>query len=189
MSARPSLAVSLGDPAGIGPEIVVQAARRAAVRRACRLTVFGDESVLGTVGFDGIRRGSVPTAIEAVKPVTSLGCRGSLPSPGKRTGEAAFRYLEAAARATLAGRFDALVTAPLSKYWLDRAGHHYDGHTGYLSELAGREATMMLAGRRLRVVLVTTHVALSEVPGRLTAALIRNRARTAAVFWRTWAAT
>ncbi|TFH24973.1 MAG: 4-hydroxythreonine-4-phosphate dehydrogenase PdxA [Myxococcales bacterium] len=184
MNARPSLAVSLGDPAGIGPEIVVRAARRAAVRRACRLTVFGDESVLAIVGFDGRRRGSVPTAIEAVEPVTTLRCRGSLPAPGKRAGEAAFRYLDAAARATLAGRFDALVTAPLSKYWLDRAGHHYDGHTGYLSELAGSEATMMLAGRRLRVVLVTTHVALAEVPGRLTAALVRDRARTAAVFLR-----
>jgi 4-hydroxythreonine-4-phosphate dehydrogenase len=116
--------------------------------------------------------------------VTRLGCKRSLPSPGKRAGEAAFRYLDAAARATLAGGFDALVTAPLNKYWLDRAGHHYDGHTGYLSELAGREATMMLAGRRLRVVLVTTHVALSEVPGRLTAALVRDRARTAAEFLR-----
>ena len=181
MSERPSLAVSLGDPAGIGPEIVVEAARRNAVRRACRLTVFGDESVLAAAGHGAGGR-KVASAIEAIVPVTKLSSRTARPAPGKRAGDAAFRYLDAAARAALAGEHDALVTAPLNKYWLDRAGHHYDGHTGYLSELAGKPATMMLAGRRLRVVLVTTHLALADVPTALTTSAIRDRARTAARF-------
>lgn len=167
---RPVVAVSLGDPAGIGPEIVVEAASRASVRRACRLVVYGDEGVLASARrIRGIADGA-KTAIERVEPVTRLKLAGAnLPRPGRRCGEAAFRYLEAAAAATAEGRCDALATAPLNKFWLHEAGHRYDGHTEYLAEVAGMPATMMLAGPRLRVVLVTTHVALSKVPKILTA--------------------
>jgi 4-hydroxythreonine-4-phosphate dehydrogenase len=91
-----------------------------------------------------------------------------VPHPGRASGAAAFNYLAAAAEAVADGAHDALVTAPINKLWLQRAGHVYDGHTGYLSELTGTKATMMLAGRRLRVVLVTTHLALAEVPTRLS---------------------
>ncbi|MEO5742890.1 MAG: 4-hydroxythreonine-4-phosphate dehydrogenase PdxA, partial [Vicinamibacterales bacterium] len=177
---KPLVAVSLGDPAGIGPEIVVEAAARASVRGACRLAVFGDEGVLDVArGIRGIgRRGK--SAIERVEPLTSLRLSGALPKPGKRCGEAAFRYLEAAAHATAAGDCDALATAPLNKYWLHAAGHLYDGHTEYLSEVAGVSATMMLAGPRLRVVLVTTHVALARVPKLLTTERIVSAGRTVA---------
>lgn len=166
---RPLVAVSLGDPAGIGPEIVVEAAACASVRRACRLVVYGDEGVLAAArrirGVDA----DAKTAIERIEPVTALRLAGGkLPRPGKRCGEAAYRYLEAAARATADGFCDALATAPLNKYWLHEAGHHYDGHTEYLAEVAGMPATMMLAGPRLRVVLVTTHVAIAKVPKILT---------------------
>ncbi len=184
MSTPPSLAVSLGDPAGIGPEIVCAAAARDDVRSACRLTVFGDRGVLSAVGYDAdsLESGATPSAIERVVEITTMPVSSGLPKPGKEAGEGAYRYLDAAARATMAGEYDALVTAPLNKYWLDQAGYHYDGHTGYLSELAGTPATMMLAGRKLRVVLVTTHVAIADVPGLLTTALIEQRARTAARF-------
>ncbi|MFN2375785.1 MAG: PdxA family protein, partial [Candidatus Binatia bacterium] len=177
---KPLVAVSLGDPAGIGPEIVVEAAARPAVRKACRLVVFGDEGVLAVARK--IRRitPGAKSAIESVEAVTSLRLAGSLPRPGKRCGEAAFRYLEAAARATAEGRCDALATAPLNKYWLHAAGHHYDGHTEYLAEVAGVPATMMLAGPRLRVVLVTTHVAMAKVPRLLTTDRIVAAGRTAA---------
>jgi 4-hydroxythreonine-4-phosphate dehydrogenase len=177
---KPLVAVSLGDPAGIGPEIVVEAAARRAVRRACRLAVFGDEGVLAVARkVRGIAAGAA-SAIETVEAVTSLRLAGALPRPGKRCGEAAFRYLEAATRATAEGRCDALATAPLNKYWLHEAGHHYDGHTEYLSEVAGTPATMMLAGPRLRVVLVTTHVALARVAKILTTARIVAAGRTTA---------
>jgi len=184
VTVKPLVAVSLGDPAGIGPEIVVEAASRPAVRRACRLVVLGDEGVLAVARkvrrADADARRSM-SAIERVVPVTSLKLTGSkLPKPGKRCGEASFRYLEAAAAATKSGECDALATAPINKYWLQAAGHHYDGHTEYLSEVAGMPATMMLAGPRLRVILVTTHVALSKVPQILTTARIVAAGRTTA---------
>lgn len=181
---KPLIAVSLGDPAGIGPEIVVEAAARSSVRRACRLLVYGDEGVLAVARRIRKVRKDASTAIERVEPVTSLRIDGALPRPAIRCGEAAFRYFEAAAGATAGGECDALATAPLNKLWMNRAGHHYDGHTEYLSEIGGRPATMMLAGPKLRVVLVTTHVAVSSVPkllsterivaaGRVTAAHLR----------------
>jgi 4-hydroxythreonine-4-phosphate dehydrogenase len=169
----------MGDPAGIGPEIVASAAARPAIRRACRLVVYGDERV-----YDAARRAHSPggdgaTAVASVEAATRLRFRGRRPRPGVAAGEAAFRYLEAAAGAALEGRCDALVTAPINKYWMQRAGHRYDGHTGYLSELAGAPATMMLAGRRLRVVLVTTHIAHAAVASALDTAGIRHAARAA----------
>jgi len=177
---KPLVAVSLGDPAGIGPEIVVEAAARPAVLRACRLAVFGDEGVLAVARkVRRIAAGS-KSAIERVEDVTHFKLAGALPKPGKRCGEAAFRYLEAAARATADGECAALATAPLNKYWLHAAGHRYDGHTEYLAEVAGMPATMMLAGPRLRVVLVTTHVAVSQVPKLLTTARIVAAGRTTA---------
>jgi 4-hydroxythreonine-4-phosphate dehydrogenase len=175
---KPLVAVSLGDPAGIGPEIVVEAATRPSVRRACRLVVYGDEAVLAVARRARRIAASVPSAIERVEPVTKLRIAGALPRPGKRCGEAAFRYLEAAARATQAGQADALATAPLNKFWLHEAGHRYDGHTEYLAEIAGMPATMMLAGPRLRVVLVTTHLALAKVPSVLTTERIVAAGRT-----------
>jgi 4-hydroxythreonine-4-phosphate dehydrogenase len=165
-SHKPSLAISLGDPAGIGPDVVAAAAASNKVRRACRMTVFGDARVL-----ESARRlvaGHGADAIENVVEVGRLRFRAERPRPGKSRGDAAFRYLEAAAEATIQRRYDALVTAPINKLWLARAGHRYDGHTEYLSKIAGRPATMMLTGAKLRVVLVTTHLALRAVSKRLT---------------------
>lgn len=160
---KPLLAVSLGDPAGIGPEIVVGAAASARVRSLCRLVVYGDgtliERAARVCGVD-LRR----TAIAEVRQVGRAHSGKAWPKPGRTAGDAAFRYLDTAARSVLAGEHAALVTAPINKLWLNRAGHDYDGHTGYLSALTGRPATMMLAGRKLRVVLVTTHVSIAEVP-------------------------
>lgn len=171
---KPSLAVSMGDPAGIGPEIVVMAAASAAVQRACRLTVFGDPEALRRAREIVGNRAAANDAIEQVVTAAKLRrlparSKASLAwwKPSRAAGEAAFSSLRAAAEATQQGQFDGLVTAPLSKYWIDQAGYHYDGHTGYLSELAETPAVMMLAGRRLRVVLVTTHIALADVPRRL----------------------
>jgi 4-hydroxythreonine-4-phosphate dehydrogenase len=162
----------MGDPAGIGPEIVIAAAARPRVRRSCSLVVFGDRGLLEAARRStGVSR-KEPSAISSVEEITRF-LRGR-PRPGRRAGSAAFAYLDAAARATAEGRYDALVTAPINKYWMQRAGHAYDGHTGYLSDLTGVPATMMLAGSRLRVVLATTHIALAAVPAALTGARIRR---------------
>ena len=155
--------MSLGDPAGIGPEIVVRAAASSRVRSLCRLVVFGDAALVDRAaracGVDASR-----TAITEVRQVGRAHSGKSWPQPGRAAGEAAFQYLDTAARSVLAGELAALVTAPINKLWLNRAGHDYDGHTGYLSALTGKPATMMLAGRKLRVVLVTTHISIADVP-------------------------
>jgi len=182
---KPILAVSMGDPAGIGPEIVAAAAVDTRVRRACSLVVYGDEAVLDAGRrARGIGR-SRASAIFRVEPVTERRSR-ELPRPGRSCGEAAFRYLVAAAHGTVAGDCDALVTAPLNKYWMNRAGHDYDGHTGYLSELAGRRATMMLAGRKLRVVLATTHLAIADVPRVLSVERIVDAGKATAAHLRAY---
>jgi 4-hydroxythreonine-4-phosphate dehydrogenase len=173
---KPVLAISMGDPAGIGPEIVLAAAADPRVGRACSMVVYGDPGVLAASSRVVRPRRRVASAIVQVHAVTQRRSK-SRPRPGRASGEAAFRYLEAAARATAQRVCDALVTAPINKYWMARAGHEYDGHTGYLSEIAGVNATMMLAGRRLRVVLVTTHLALADVPRTLTTARIRDAGR------------
>jgi 4-hydroxythreonine-4-phosphate dehydrogenase len=151
------------------------AARSPKVRRSCRITVYGDADLLERLrGFPRPR----PDAVESVVQVGKLRYRGERPRPGKSAGDAAFGYVDAAARATASGVHDALVTAPINKLWWARAGHRYDGHTEYLSELAGKKAVMMLSGRKLRVSLVTTHVALAEVSRRLTADSIVETAQT-----------
>jgi 4-hydroxythreonine-4-phosphate dehydrogenase len=175
-SRKPLLAVSLGDPAGIGPEIVVRAAADRAVRARAQLALFGDKQILSVaaraVGIDP-QRTAISEVVQAGKPFAGRG----LPKPGREAGEAAFRYLDTAARAMRDGRYAALVTAPINKLWMNRAGHDYDGHTGYLSELTGEHATMMLAGRKLRVVLVTTHLAIARVPKALSKSGIVHAAR------------
>lgn len=182
---KPVLAVSMGDPAGIGPEIVVAAARHARVRKACALVVFGDAAVLESARRVLRVSKQSDSAIVRLERVTERRAP-ALPRPGVAAGEAAFRYLEAAAHAVRSGECDALVTAPLNKYWMNRAGHAYDGHTGYLSELTGRRATMMLAGRRLRVVLATTHVAIADVPRVLSVETIRDAGRATAAHLRAY---
>ncbi len=166
----------MGDPAGIGPEIIAAAAAMPIVRRSARLVVYGDPEILAAAarerGCGSIER----SAIVRVEAVTRR--KRGRPRPSRWAGGAAFAYLDAAARAVLEGRYAALVTAPINKYWMNRAGHDYDGHTGYLSALCGARAVMMLAGRRLRVVLVTTHLAIADVPRALSAGAIEHAGRT-----------
>ncbi len=158
------IAISLGDPAGIGPEIVVRAL---AERPDANVLVFGDFGVLeqaakiaGVAAPHGAR----------VRAVTSL--RPDEITPGKpndASGQAQLAYLTAAVDAALAGDVAALVTAPISKEWIARAGFAFPGHTEYLAARAGvSEFAMMLAGPQLRVTVATTHVPLKDVPRLLT---------------------
>ena len=159
-----TIAISLGDPAGIGPEIVVRAL---AERPDADVTVFGDVGVLaraakvaGVVVPDSAR----VRAVTLLRPdeVTSG-------KPNDVSGRAQLAYLTAAVDAALAGEVAALVTAPISKEWIARAGFTFPGHTEYLAARAGvSEFAMMLAGPQLRVTVATTHVPLKDVPRLLT---------------------
>jgi 4-hydroxythreonine-4-phosphate dehydrogenase len=154
----------MGDPAGIGPEIV---ARALAARPGADVVVYGDAGVLArAAAAAGV---AAPTPAR-VRGVTALGDgEVAFGAPGDAAGRAQLAYLAAATDAALAGEVAALVTAPISKQWIARAGFAFPGHTEYLAARAGAaEFAMMLAGPSLRVTVATTHVALRDVPRLLT---------------------
>ncbi len=176
---KPRIAITLGDPAGVGPEVTVRALAEKSVARALRPLVIGDLELLRetaarlrlplrftTADESPASRGMV--SVETLD--DALGARAR--RPGKPTlegGRAAYRYVERATRLAQAGVIDGFVTAPINKAIVTRAGFPISGHTELLKELTGaREVRMMLAGARLKVVLVTTHVALAAVAGALT---------------------
>lgn len=178
-TARPVLAVSMGDPAGIGPEIILKAAAAIAGRGdAPALVVAGDLATmretaerLGGVSAPGDwRPGDPPPEGVAVYAVTRLAPGARRPGrPAVEGGDASYRYVVEGARMALAGEAGALVTAPISKAWWDRAGHHFPGHSELLAKLGhARVWRMMFAGKTLRLALVTVHIGLAQVPGALT---------------------
>jgi len=147
-SARPRIALTSGEPAGIGPELCVRVAAQTEV------VVIGDRSLLG--GAPHVEH--VPLARPAV--------------PG-RLDPANARYvlavLDRAIRGCLSGEFAAMVIGPVQKSVINDAGIAFTGHTEYLAEHAGAaHVVMMLVGGGLRVALATTHLALAEVPRAIT---------------------
>ncbi len=177
------IAVSLGDPSGIGPEVAAAALASRAVRSALTPIVFGDERVWSRacrlVGApDRLRRAE--TAREAAElgapslvPVTELAERDCRPGkPTEEGGKAQLRFFESAVDAVAEGAADGLCTAPLSKAQVNRAGLSFSGHTEYLADRFGARVLMLLAGPVLRVAVHTTHLALRDVPERLSEAEI-----------------
>lgn len=162
----------MGDPTGIGPEVVVRAL---AQRPSVRARIFGDPGVLlRAAARTGLE---LPPETEVV-PVTRLPADLSAPGqPNGVAGRAQVDYLAVAADAAMAGGVAGLVTAPLSKAWAARAGFTFPGATEYLAARSGApEFAMMLAGPRLRTTLVTTHLALRDLVPRLSPAAIASAA-------------
>ena len=160
MSARPRLALTVGDPAGIGPEVVA-AALRAIPPADAELVVYGDIDAVRNAGgtLDGF----------TTRAIASASVRPGHPDPEAARGIVV--SIQTAARDCLSGSLDAMVTAPISKEVIAAGGFSYPGHTELLEETcaAGR-AVMLLVGRGLRVGLATIHCALREVPERLSSA-------------------
>jgi 4-hydroxythreonine-4-phosphate dehydrogenase len=152
------LAVTLGDPRGIGPEIVARALREPL---EAEIVVLGAEEQIAAM--PAARRISVGTWNDARPTAADERARAL------RAGRIAGHAVEQAVRLVQAGEADAIVTAPVHKHALHLAGFPYPGHTEWLAHLAGDvDTAMMLAADRLRVVLVTTHVALRDVPTLVT---------------------
>lgn len=182
MSAmKPCIAITMGDPTGVGPEIIAAALADPAVRSSCRHLVIGDAAamargiaVAGTghriEKTDAFAAGVSGEGVLLLKEVSSLsGEEIVYGRPTVASGNAMYLAIREAARLCLAGNADAMATAPISKEALNRAGYRYPGHTELLAELAGTErVVMMLAGSRLRVTLVTIHEALANVPRLVT---------------------
>lgn len=174
----------MGDPAGIGPEVIVKAAQQLQGRRNFPpLLVAGDLAALSEAAASaGVELR--PQAWQPGEPLPPSGLavlqsshlEPAQRTPGKPTLEgaaAAYGYIRAAAAMAVAGEAAGLVTAPISKEWLNRAGYHFPGHTELLAEMAGvSRFRMMFASGRLRLALVTVHIGLAEVPARLNPELV-----------------
>lgn len=172
---RPTLVVTMGDPAGIGPEIVVRAVASPAMRRTARLLVAGDPEILeraakrarARVRFVPADRGGRGVPIVAS---SQDGWDAIVPGRGTAaSGRMAARAIEAAAELALQGGVDGIVTAPISKTALQAAGYPYPGHTEFLGALARvPETKMLFVGGPFRILLATVHLALQNVPDALT---------------------
>jgi len=186
--AIPRIAVTMGDPAGVGPEIIAKAALRLKDRieageLALVVTGSGHRLAAACAGL-GIAQPfaavSADTPREALPPcaLVEVGPDASAIEPGKVSavaGESAYQAIAAGVRMAMGGLVDAICTAPINKEALNLAGHHYSGHTELLADLtAARNSVMMLAHGNMRVSHVCTHVALRDVPKRLTPERLRQ---------------
>ncbi|MBM3838922.1 MAG: 4-hydroxythreonine-4-phosphate dehydrogenase PdxA [Verrucomicrobia bacterium] len=162
MKSVPTLAITLGDPAGIGPEVVLKALHDPDVRGLAKMIVVGDRAALD------------PTETQCGLKVTELP-GVFLDEPGvlegwfelgklsERCGRAALAYVRRATELCRSGVADAMVTAPLNKEAVTRSGLSFTGHTEYIAELCGvTEPRMLLINDRLRVLHVTTHCSLRQ---------------------------
>jgi 4-hydroxythreonine-4-phosphate dehydrogenase len=154
---RPRIGLTVGDPAGIGPEVVA-AALRALAGENVELRVYGD--------LEAVRRAGGAVDRAQARSFASADVAPGRPDPAAAAGIVG--AVRAAARDCLSGELDAMATAPLSKEVIGAAGFRYPGHTELLEEVAGGRAVMLLVGRGLRVALATIHCALREVPERLS---------------------
>ncbi|MCX8997328.1 4-hydroxythreonine-4-phosphate dehydrogenase PdxA [Rhizobiaceae bacterium BDR2-2] len=161
-----TIGITMGDPAGVGPEISLKALAEMGAGDRERTLIYGNlatlEATKAAIGLD----------IDLSGRVVDLPVEGA-PLPFGRlsaaAGDAAFRFIEKAVRDAEAGRIGCIVTAPINKEALNAAGHHYDGHTGMLRHLTGAKAAyMLLASERLKVIHVSTHVSLQEAIRRAT---------------------
>ncbi len=169
MDARTKVGITLGDPAGIGPEIVAAALHAAPREWRERIIVYGDRGPL--------ERAARVLGI-SVPDVTLIGSGdGDRATPGKPdaiSGAAQVVYLEAAVAAARSGDIAAIVTAPISKSWARRAGFEFLGHTEMLAaRLGARDVAMFFVGPKLKVALTTVHRPLAEVVTDLTTERVR----------------
>ncbi len=169
----PLVAITMGDAAGTGPEIITKSLALPELRAVCRPVVIGDAAAMSRA----LRFTGVSLKIRAIKDVAE-----ATSAPGEidvldlanldlatlklghvdpQAGHAAYEYIKLATELALAGRVSAVVTSSINKESLNAAGHHFDGHTGLLAHLCDRpDATMMLVADKLRVSHVSTHVPL-----------------------------
>ncbi len=188
---RPLLAITMGDPAGIGPEILLKALAREDVVQRCHPLVVGDQRILErAMGWRGVPSARIRTLAAPYTEEHGLGITGMPgPSAGQidlldlgnadpdlctvgtvsaSSGRAAVEYVQHACDLCLAGTAAAMVTAPLNKDAMNQAGFSFAGHTELLADRSGaKKVTMLLVGPGLRVVHVSTHVALQEAIRRV----------------------
>jgi 4-hydroxythreonine-4-phosphate dehydrogenase len=169
----PRIGITMGDPAGIGPEVVLKAVAEEEIRRACIPVIIGDAQLLAHTartldlqsGYD-IVRADEPFPEHSEPVIYHLGNITGFIEPGIESGaagKAAGGYIEAAVELCAAGSIDAVATAPINKRALFLGGYSFPGHTEFFAHLTGAEEyAMAFVAGNLRIVLLSTHVPLSE---------------------------
>jgi 4-phospho-D-threonate 3-dehydrogenase / 4-phospho-D-erythronate 3-dehydrogenase len=193
---KPLLAITMGDPAGIGPEIIVKALQLPRIWRVCRPLIIGSRRILEHIAQS---LGSALVPVTMGNHDTSSNPhwfrRGFLPvldpfhgsirpiKPGRvtaRSGGMAVTCIQTGVRLAQAGCVQGIVTAPINKQAIHLSGHPYPGHTEMLADLTqAKESGMMIVGGPLKIVFATTHLALRDVPKVLTPATILRAIRLA----------
>lgn len=189
MSKLPCVAITMGDAAGIGPEVIIPAVLDPAVRAACRPLVIGDLRRLQKAAeilelFPRFATIQSPEEIDDDPDVISVINLDLIPEDlrwGEESaiaGDAAYQYVKVASEYAVQGRVQAICTGPLNKAALHAGGHAYPGHTEMLAELTGTdEVSMMLSSPGLRVVHVTTHIGLIDAIARIEPGLVLRTIR------------
>lgn len=185
----PIIGITMGDAAGVGPEIIVKSLTHEAVYQQCRPLVIGDARRLEQAnqivgGSAAIRRlGRLDNAAAAQYQPGTIDCidlnliPADLPF-GKLSpiaGDAAYQFIARAVELAQAGHIDAICTAPLNKEALHAGGHKFPGHTEMLASLTGiDEVSMMLVAPQLRVIHVTTHIGIIDAIRKIEPGLVRR---------------
>ena len=178
MARLKTIAISMGDPGGVGPEIIVKALFCAEIREYCNPLIIGNADVLN----EAVRLTGLPLKIRSISGISDtrpetgiievidIRSRSSFKKniPSKRAGRAFVTYIKKSVELALKGEVDAIVTAPISKESLQMAGYPWPGHTELLAELTNTDRfAMMFVSEKLKVVLCTIHIPLKDVPKRV----------------------
>jgi 4-hydroxythreonine-4-phosphate dehydrogenase len=161
MTKKPVIGITMGDPNGVGPEVISKSISSEEFRGLCNFVIFGDKDIMQKAGgsSDAKITECSEFGLEDLKSGTI----------DKHAGQASLDYITSAVKAALADEIDAIVTAPISKESTHLAGSSYPGHTEMLKDLTGAEqAVMMFEGSKFKVMLVTIHEALSNVPNLIS---------------------
>lgn len=177
----PLIGITMGDPTGIGPEIIVKALAKKEPFQACRPIVFGDQGVLLKIirdlGLDGTvvvvdrvpKGGYTPRKVYLFSSSQLQSETLRIGKPDKKCGEAMVNSIRLAVQSVMSGQIDAVTTCPINKQAINRAGYSYSGHTELFAHLTGTPSVaMMFIGVRWKVVLVTTHLPLRKVSKQIT---------------------
>ena len=189
---KPLLGITMGDPAGIGPEVIAKALTGRALQRLCRPIVIGSFPVMQQT-VKSLKLKMHVIRVEGHEPMfprsNHLAVLDPLDHPLGRftcgvaateTGAASVLFIKKAVELAQLGCIDGMVTAPINKEAINMAGCHFPGHTELLADLTkAQESGMMIIGGPLRIMFVTTHVAIKDLPSLLTQAKIEKAIRLA----------
>ncbi len=176
----PVVGITMGDPAGVGPEVIVKALSDPGIFQICRPVVLGEQGIISKAvnilesevqvyATINIKAATYQAGRINIVNLSSLGANTLVFGRGDEGfAEAVINYVKTGARLALNGEIEAIATAPINKAVINKAGYNFSGHTELLAELTKtKDYVMMLAGNRLKVALVTTHCRLNDVAGLL----------------------